>query len=155
MSKSSSPQVKTNALAMLDKAICCRNKDFNLYVIDNVMTELLLQIVENDELLNEEQQIVRTQVLNCIEKWSTVNSSFAQVYKNLIDIGVKFPYIVKPKNSIKKTVSFCLLPSICDGLDSDSASEQGSNKKSSASKQKVIKLDDQKIKQINDIKTML
>jgi hypothetical protein len=115
--KTSSLEQK-NAVQILDQAICHRNKDFNLYILDHVFPKLIQQVVEIDTPRDSNQEAIKTDLLNCIEKWSCINSSFAEIYKNLIDIGIQFPSQLKEKHNPKKSVSFCLLPLACEALDS-------------------------------------
>lgn len=76
-----------NAMQLLDMAVCQRNKDFNIFVLENIMPQLLQLVVEIETPRCSNDLVLRTLLLDSIQKWSSLSSNFAECYKNLIDIG--------------------------------------------------------------------
>ena len=51
-------------MMMLDQAICKRNKDFNLFVLDNVIDKLLEHIVKTNRVSADPS--LRALLLDCV-----------------------------------------------------------------------------------------
>jgi hypothetical protein len=103
---------KVNAIKLLNQCIIMRNKDFNLFVHQNVFPKLMKLakykssdeegsarelltrgngIFGDEEIDNNSSSKFLIILLDCFEKWSTISSEFSDSYKELIDQGVAFP----------------------------------------------------------------